>query len=92
MNGQGDEMRASGSELRDRIAMTPLHAQPSPELGLDLVRDAVDIRRLPRWDPRYWGHIALEDEPRCSAKFRALGRLASPGRRPGPAQQRGPKR
>ena len=53
--------------------MTPLSAQPSPELGLDLVRDAVDIRRLPRWDPRYWGHVELDDEPRCSARFRTLG-------------------
>ena len=53
--------------------MTPLYAQPSPELGLDLVRDAVDIRRLPRWDPRYWGHVELDDGPRCSAQFRALG-------------------
>jgi len=53
--------------------MTPLYAQPSPELGLDLVRDAVDIRRLPRWDPRYWGHVEVEDEPRCTAQFRALG-------------------
>jgi hypothetical protein len=32
--------------------MPEVHAQPSPELGLDLVRDAVDVRRLPRWDPR----------------------------------------
>ena len=55
------------------MRMLPLHALPLPELGLDLVRDVVDIRRLPRWDPRYWGHVALEDEPRCDAKFRALG-------------------
>jgi hypothetical protein len=53
--------------------MTPLSAQPSAELGLDLVRDAVDIRRLPRWDPRYWGHLGIEDEPRCREQFRTLG-------------------
>lgn len=49
-----------------------LQAQPSAELGLGLVRDAVDVRRMPRWDPRYWGHLP-EDEPRRSERFRALG-------------------
>jgi hypothetical protein len=35
--------------------MPPLQAQPSPELGLDLVRDVVDVRRLPRWDSALLG-------------------------------------
>src|SRR5450755_2455369 len=55
------------------VAMSALLVMPSPEMGLDLVRDAIDTRRLPRWDPRYWGHVVLKDDPRCAECFRALG-------------------
>ena len=50
--------------------MPEVHAQPSPELGLDLVGD---VRRLPRWDPRYWGHVGVGDEPRSTRTFLKLG-------------------
>jgi hypothetical protein len=29
--------------------------------------------RLPRWDPRYWGHLSVEDESRCRTRLRELG-------------------
>ena len=64
---------STAQEEYGELTMRPLHAPPSPEMGLDLARDALNIRHLPRWDPRNWGHIALEDEPRCGARFRALG-------------------